>query len=259
MKTRHLSIIVIACVVTALIFYLVPNTVDGSINTPAVQQMSYQISIPKNECNQNQTFGPAQTPIIAGLMHWPLPSTENVRGLGFSKTIHVKLFSYNYSNFILEPGHTGQITYTVFVKSDGFDLKNLTWISNNVEFMHRAADTYVKQDITDAGNYTFDNGTTKHMWSFCDSPQPGEHYCGIKYDQRPSDTTPFETIAFDHPGISVSYLPSSELVGIVPITVTAILSADDTAPQGTYWLFLSPGQNNGGPQVLLTIGKCSHI
>ena len=57
-------------------------------------------------------------------------------------------------------------------------------------------------------------------------------------------------------GINISYLPTNEILtynNIVPIN--ASISIASNAPNGTYWMFLSPGPCEGdSPIILLTVG-----
>lgn len=216
-----------------------------------------EIPLPKNECTQNQQFGPGHHPTFTGgPIHWPWPSNDNIKGSGFSKTIQVYDRGDEIENFVLEPGRSAQVSYSLFVKSNFFNPRNLAWVSNDAGFMHRTSDSIIPQEVTDMGNTTLDNGTSKKTWYVCQSIPEGSTGCGPQYGAKPPSTVPLPTIVYDHPGISVSYFPPFELVGIIPITVTAIVTASNDAPEGTYWMYLAPGPNDGGPEVLLTIGKC---
>lgn len=254
-----ITILVVACVSTALIlfFALLPHYEGGYVGAePMVQPMRDQFEIPKNKCSQNQTFGPGLPQSFTGGPIEPLVvRTSAVKGEGFSNTETIQMTNYNVTQFILQPGHQATITYSIYVNSDSFDLGKLGWISNNIGFLHRANDTLVPQTVSDMGSVRIDN-VTKQMWYVC-IHSPYGATCDLQYDKPSTTSVPFQTIVTGHKGISVRYIPPFELVSIIPVQVTAMISADEDSPQGTYWLYLSPGPNNGGPQdILLTIGKC---
>jgi len=262
MKTRYILAIVITPVAFLLLFAIAPHIGNASFeggprDSMVLSTVQGEIQMPQNECTQNQQFGPGPHPVFTGgPIHWPWPSSNNIKGSSFSKTVQVYDGSDETDNFVLEPGHSAQISYSLFVKSDFFNPRNLAWISNDAGFMHRTSDTIIPQKISDMGNMTLDNGTTKRTWYVCQSIPDGSTGCGPQYGPRPPSTVALPTIKFDHPGISVSYFPAFELVGIIPVTVTATISASNDAPEGTYWMYLAPGPNDGGPEVLLTVGKC---
>jgi hypothetical protein len=262
MKSMILVIIIVVPLLVLVSFSLIPisghASFEGGSRSSMVQGAAMaEVQIQKNECTQNQQFGPGPHPSFTGPIHWPWPSSDNIKGYGFSKIVQVYDRGDEIDDFILEPTHSAQIGYSLYVKSNGFSPRNLVWITNDAGFMHRTNDTIVHPKIVDDGNWTFSNGTTTHMWYVCTSVPEGSKSCGPEYGLRPSDTVSLPTIVFDHPGISVSYWPPLELVGIIPVTVTATVSADKDALQGTYWMYLAPGPNDGGPEVLLTIGSCS--
>lgn len=253
-----ITILVIACVATAaiLFFALLPHYEGGYVGAePMVQPIEDQIGIPKNDCTQNQTFGPGHMQFFTGGPIEPIVmGTSDVKGEGFSKTETIRMPNYNITQFVLQPGHQATISYSIYVNSGGFDITKWSWVSNDVGFFHRVSDTLVPQTISDMGNVTIDN-VTKHMWYVC-IHAPNSETCGPQYDKPSTTSVPFQTIVTDHKGVTVRYIPPFELVGTFPVQVTAMVSADEDSPQGSYWLFLSPGPNKGGPQILLTIGKC---
>jgi hypothetical protein len=263
MKTLHILIIVLIPITFLLSFVIIPHIGHASFEGGPMDFMVLgtdqgEIQTPQNGCTQNQKFGPGPHPgFTGGPIHWPWPSSDNITGTGFSKIVQVYDRGDEIDDFILEPGHSAQIRYSLFVKSTFFNPRNLAWISNDAGFMHRSSDTMVPQKISDMGNTTLDNGTTKKTWFVCQLIPGGAKGCGPQYGQRPSSTVSLPTIVFDHPGISVSYFPPIELVGIIPVTMTATVSVSNDSPDGTYWMYLAPGPNDGGPEVLLTVGNCS--
>ncbi|MGI0060932.1 MAG: hypothetical protein ACREBI_07865 [Nitrosotalea sp.] len=262
MKTPYLISIIVIPLAIILSFSLVPFTGHASFEegprTSWVEGHDIgEIQLPKSQCTQNQKFGPGpHLHSTGGPMHWPWPSSDNVVGSGFSETLQANDGGQEINDYVLEPGHSAQISYSLYVKSNGFALRNIVWVSNDAGFLHRSNDTIVHRKISDMGNWTFSNGTTKHMWGVTTVVQDTTGG-GYEYGPRPSDTISLPTIVFDHPGISVSYWPPIELVGVVPVTVTASVAASQDAPEGTYWMYLAPGPNDGGPEVLLTVGRCS--
>ena len=254
-----ITILVIACSATAVIlfFALLPHYEGGYVGAePMIQPIEKQIEIPKNDCTQNQTFGPGQMQFFTGGPIEPIVlTTSTIEGEGFSKTETLNMTNYNVTQFILPPGQQATIRYSIYVKSDSFDLSKWGWVTNDVGFFHRASDTLVPQTVSDMGNVTIDN-MTKQMWYVCIHSPNGET-CGPQYEKPSTTSVPFQTIVTDHKGITVRYFPPFELVSVIPVQVTAMISADENTAQGTYWLYLSPGPNKGGPQnILLTIGKC---
>lgn len=263
MKTLHYIIIIPIAFSFLVLFAIIPHVGHASFeggprNFMVLGTDQGEVQLPKNECMQNLQFGPGPHPAFTGgPIHWPWPSSDYIKGSGFSKTAKVYDRGDEIDNFVLEPGHSAQISYSLFVKSEFFNPRNLAWVSNDAGFMHRTNDTTVYPKIADEGNWTFDNGTTKHMWYVCTSVPGGGTGCGPEYGPRPADMISLPTIVFDHPGISVSYWPPLELVGIIPVTITTTISASQNAPDGTYWMYLAPGPNDGGPEVLLTVGTCA--
>lgn len=262
MKTLHLTIIFGIGIAILLLFTVVPRVGHASFESGFRDSMILgtdegEVQLPKNECTQNQQFGPGPQPTFTGgPIHWPWPSSDGIKGSGFSKTVQVYNRGGEIDDYILEPGHSGQIAYSLSVRSDSFNPRNLAWVSNDAGFMHRASDALIPQEVTDMGNTTLDNGTSKQTWYVCLSIPGSGSGCGPQYGAKPPSTVFLPTIVYSHPGISVSYFPPLELVGIIPVTVTATVSASNDAPEGTYWLYLAPGPNDGGPEVLLTVGKC---
>jgi hypothetical protein len=262
MKNLYLIIIIVTTFVFILSFSIIPRVghasfEDGSRDSMVLATDQGEIPIPQNKCTQDSQFGPGPHPVFTGgPIHWPWPSSDNIKGTGFSNMTQVYDRENEIDNFILEQGHSAQITYSIFVKSDYFNPRNLAWIINDAGFMHRTSDTVISQKISDMGNTTLDNGTSKKTWYVCESIPDGATGCGPQYGSRPSSTVSLPTIVYDHPGISASYFPPFELVGIIPITVTVTVTASNDAQEGTYWMYLAPGPNDGGPEVLLTIGKC---
>ncbi|MGI0007238.1 MAG: hypothetical protein ACREAR_04495 [Nitrosotalea sp.] len=262
MKSLHLTIIISITLAFLLSFAIIPRVGHASFEGGSRDSMVLgtdqgEIQMPQNKCTQNPQFGPGPHPAFTGgPIHWPWPSSDNITGFGFSKTVQVYDKGDEIDNFVLEPGHSAQIAYSLFVKSDFFNPRNLAWIQNDAGFMHRTSDAVIPQKISDMGNTTLDNGTSKKTWYVCQSIPGGATGCGPQYGTRPPSTVSLPTIVYDHPGISVSYFPPFELVGIIPITVTATITASNNASEGTYWMYLAPGPNDGGPEVLLTVGKC---
>ncbi|HEX5457894.1 MAG TPA: hypothetical protein VFX64_05855 [Candidatus Nitrosotalea sp.] len=213
-----------------------------------VQPIEKQIEIPINKCTQNQTFGPGQIRLFTGGPIEPIVTrTTNVKGDGFSKTETIQMENYNITQFILQPGHQATIRYSIHVNSDNFNLGKFGWISNNAGFLHRTKDTLVSQTASYIGNVTIDN-VTKQMWNICIHSPNGET-CSPQYAKPLETSVPFQTIVSDHKGVSVTYSPPFELVSVIPVPITATISADENASQGTYWLDLHPDQTKAGRQT----------
>lgn len=262
MKTPYLVTVIVVPLAVILSFSLIPTTghasFEGGPRTSLVEGHDVnEVQLPKSSCDQNQKFGPGpHMQFTGGPIHWPWPSSDKIAGSGFARNFTVHDGAEGINDFVLEPGHSAQISYLLYVKSNGFSPRNIAWVANDAGFLHRTNDTIIHREISDMGNWTFSNGTTKHMWGVTSVVQDTTSG-GYEYGPRPADTISLPTIVFDHPGVSVSYLTPTELVGILPVTVTATVSASSDATEGTYWMYLAPGPNDGGPEVLLTVGRCS--
>lgn len=135
---------------------------------------------------------------------------------------------YNFSglsDFVIAPGNTGTISYIINIGGG----PNIAAQSDNESLNSNIINLAQLYNATSMTNQT-SNGVATYVWTW-NSVMPSSF------------------------GINISYLPSTEVLtynGIIP--VNAIISVGSNAPEGTYWINLSPGPCNGGLTTLLTVG-----
>ena len=159
-------------------------------------------------------------------------------------------------DYVIEPGHAGTITYiinagsspTPYMKNSYFQ-KELN-ITNYAVFHHYVTDY---EELLHNPSVTIRNGDYESCFK-----RPNGSCAGLSGPI----TGPIRASVVDHPGVNVSFDPASELLqyndtsqGKSSQIITMTVSVDYNAPQGTYWVVLSPEECLGGKIFLLTTGN----
>ena len=159
-------------------------------------------------------------------------------------------------NYVIEPGHAGTITYVINAGSsptpymtNSYFQKELD-ITNYAVFYHYVTDY---EELLHNPSVTIHNGDYASCFK-----RPNGSCAGLSGPI----TGPIQASVVDHPGVIVSFDPASELLqyndtsqGKSSQIITMTVSVDYNAPQGTYWIVLSPEECLGGKIFLLTIGN----
>lgn len=234
------------------------------------------VSIPNQTSNVKSTaqnYTNVASDIIPGHMRrgtcgGPAPAIQSsskiINATGFVGVYHDTMRYYaNPDDYVLEPGHTGIITYEVDAgpapKSVSYSPirvpKNFN-VTNYAIFYH---------EITSLEELAKHPGVTIH-----------DHYDYNVCFTRPTDglscsgeifggKTSIEAYVTDHVGVNAAFNPAFEALqfndthsGKSSQIIQMSISSDANAARGTYMVILSPEECRGGEIFLLTIGEQSY-
>lgn len=236
-------IITIGIAVTATVSIYLINTISKPVNSVTISQSDTQ-----ETSNVTKIIpGSNQLKLCRSILYGPTISVMNSSGFQV----------YNYSgipNYVIVPSHHGTIRYEI--QRESFDTSDVTaqkemQIFNDATFYH-VENMAVHQDIVQK-KISLGNGTTVLGFEACYQTTGMGQTCYSRSGAPPPDTIEVQVPRTDHPGIQVSFDPTSEMVeagssGIITMTI----AVDTNAPTGTYW-FAAP-TSCSSPQLLLTIG-----
>lgn len=217
-----------------------------------------------NAASEKDTISPALVPLPScGMGVSYSSSSKIINYTGFLGVYHnvIPYFS-KPDDYVLEPGHSGNITYVIDAGSRPVTNTNLTSLTQEKEFNVTNYAIFYHQ-ITTLSELVKHTGVTindNHDYKVCFTRPTGVQTCTggpINGDN------PVNAYVTDHPGIRMNFEPQTELLQFnyslpnVKSTqiVTMTISADQNAPRGTYTVFLSPEVCLGGKILFVTIGN----
>lgn len=243
MKSSKIILITIAVILVSILIYSINSTESRTINN-TISEDNHQES-----SNVSQIIpGPSQLKLCRSIPYGPMVSIINSSGFQ----------EYNFSgiyNYVITPGHQGTIKYKIeretFVSDIGSQIQKEINIVNAAAFTHFENVT-VEPEIKQK-EITLVNGTHVLGFETCYTAPGMDETCYSGTGNPPSKTIKVEVPRTDHPGISASFEPQSEVTRFgTSSTITMTIKVDANVSTGTYW-FAAPTSCNS-PQILLTIG-----